>query len=92
MTSFEILLLAGAADIKLSRKPGLNIYKLGFMLKNSQNTIFFTIFTLKTEFLWEYYSPQASSSAKQNHNNTRKTSIYSCFQTVKARIKSSRQR
>ena len=41
MTPFEILLLAGAADVKLSKKTGLNIYKLGFMLKNGQNTIFF---------------------------------------------------
>ena len=41
MTPFEILLLAGVADVKLSRKPGLNIYKIGFMLKNGQNTNFF---------------------------------------------------
>ena len=41
MLPVEILLLAGAADVKLSRKPGLNIYTLGFMLKNGQNTIFF---------------------------------------------------
>ena len=41
MTPFEILLLAGVADVKLSRKPGFNIYKIGFMLKNGQDTIFF---------------------------------------------------
>ena len=44
MRPFEILLLAGVADVKLPGKPGLNIYKLGFMLKNGQNTIFFLPF------------------------------------------------
>ena len=44
MTLFKILLLAGAADVKLSRKPGLNIYTLGFILKTGQNTIFFLPF------------------------------------------------
>ena len=59
MIPFEILLLAGVADVKLSRKPGLNIYKIGFMLKNGQNTIFFTLKTvllspgLKGEFKCE---------------------------------------
>ena len=59
MTPFEILLLAGAADVKLSRKPGLNINILGFMLNNGKNTTFFLPFLPpKMEFLCEFYSPQ----------------------------------
>ena len=53
------VVLLSCKNVKLSRKPGLNIYKIGFMLKNGQNTIFFTLFTLKTVFLCEFYSPQA---------------------------------
>ena len=60
MTPFEILPLASVADVKLFRKPDLNIYKIGFMLKKWSKALYFlTFFTLKTEFLYDFYSPQA---------------------------------
>ena len=59
MTPFEIFVLAGVADVKLSRKPGLNIYKIGFILKNGQKQYIFLPFLSSKQFLCEFYSPQA---------------------------------
>ena len=96
MTPFEILQLAGVADVKLSRKPGLNIYKIGFMLKNGQNTIFFFPFLpSKQSFCLSFTLPRPKRRAQVRSKIItipEKTSIYSCFQRVKERIKSSRQR
>ena len=91
MTPFEIFLLAGVADVKLSRKPGL-----GFMLKNGQNTIYFLPFLpSKQRFCVSFSLPRPKRRAQVRSKiitTPKKPSIYSCIQRVKTRIKSSRQR
>ena len=64
MTIFEILLLVGVADVKLSRKPGLNIYKIGFVKKRVKHYIFLQFLPSKQSFCVSFTLPRPKRRAE----------------------------